>query len=117
MAVLCTAPAAGEEIIAIPSNRRWDVLTPPGKNADNDDYRPVLKQAGELLGEWRVHVAGIDVTGPLLVRLATDAPHEPFLRHVRESLRRPMDVVDLAYFLDDVLAAGEQGLRGKLVWV
>lgn len=117
MAVLGSAPGAGDEITAIPVNRRWDVLQAPAKNASYEDFRPIIRQAGELLGDWKLNVAGLTLTGPQLVRIADTAPEEPFLRHLRESLRRPFDLVDLALFLDDVLLAGDQGLRGKLVWV
>lgn len=101
----------------ISTNRTWDVLVPPKANATWDDYRPVIRRAGELFGDWRINVAGVRIDGPRLLELADGEPQEPFLRRVREVLRRPFDLEDFALFLDDVLAAGERGLRGHLVWV
>lgn len=95
-------------------NRTWDVLTAP---AGPDGERAVVRQAGELLGAWSLDVAGVELDGPALVKLADTAPDEPFLRVVRETLGRAIDLPDFLLFLDDVLAAGAQGRRGEPFWI
>lgn len=94
-------------------NRTWDVLSP----ATPATLRTRFQEAGARLGPWPLFVAGVVVDGPELQRLAKQAPDEPFVRVVREAWRRPVDVVDLLYFLDDVLRPEAQDLRGKRVYV
>ena len=79
--------------------------------------RRMMNKAGRLLGKWTLHLADVKVDGAFLQSLAVEAPNEPFLRVVRERFRRPIDLDDLLFFLDDVLRAGDRGLRGKLVWL
>jgi hypothetical protein len=100
-----------EPLEPIPTNRDWDVLTPA------DDLRAMLRQAGQQLGDWEIRLAGVEVDGPQLIEVADTAPGEPILRVVREALRRPIDLEDLLYFLDDVLAAGAAGRRGEPFYV
>lgn len=98
----------------IATNRTWDVLSPP---EGPEGARAVVRQAGELLGDWTLDVAGVELDGPALIALADKSPDEPFLRVVREELRRAIDLPDFLLFLDDVLAAGEQGRRGEPFWI
>ncbi len=104
-------------MVSIQVDRAWEILEPPKKKGDPDALRPVMRQAGELLATWRIHVGGSDLDGARLIAIADKKPDEPFLRLVREELRRPFDLEDLLLFLDDVLVAGDAGLRGKQVWV
>jgi len=105
-------PAAGRSLA---SDRRWDVLAGPGPGRS---LRERLREAGERLADWHIHLAGVALDGPGLVALAGQAPDEPILRVARETLARPVDLEDLLYFLDDVLRAGrDEGRRGELVWV
>ena len=104
------APLAEVSTMAI--NRRWENLEAP---TGPDQYRRALRQAGEKLGDWPIHLAGVRFSGPRLVELAEEARDEPILRVVREGLRRPIDLLDFLYFLDDVLTA--DGLRGRLLWI
>ncbi|MBW1809278.1 MAG: DUF241 domain-containing protein [Deltaproteobacteria bacterium] len=99
---------------SIPANRAWDVLKPGKKKPD---YRKLMTLAGQALGDWKFHFAGLDLDGKSLVQLAERTPDEPFLRQVREQFRLPLDLGDFIFFLDDLLLAGKNGLRGKLVWV
>lgn len=98
-------PAAPAPPIAV--NRTWEVLAPV------DDPRAAFRAAGEKLGSWTIAVAGANVDGPTLIRLAETAPDEPFTRVVREALVQPIDLGDFLYFLDDVLVAGAAGRRGE----
>ncbi len=98
----------------IPINRQWDVLE-VGK-ADPSS-REMFLQAGELLGSWAIYIDAVRFDGARLRKLAKQAPKEPFTRVVREGIRRPLDLEDFLYFLDDVLRAGPEGLRGELVWL
>ncbi len=95
-----------DPIPPIPVDRDWQALAP------SEDRRAMVRQAGQTLGDWEIDVAGVKVDGPFLVALADEAPDEPFLRVVRERFRRPVDLEDLLYLLDDVLVAGEAGRRG-----
>ena len=99
--------APPEPLAPIAMNRAWDVLTP------SDDRRAMLRQAGDALGDWTIRLSGIEVSGAKLIEVADTAPDEPILRVVRESLRRPFDLDDLLYLLDDVLLAGQKGRRGE----
>ncbi|MBN2495751.1 MAG: hypothetical protein JXR96_14255 [Deltaproteobacteria bacterium] len=80
-------------------------------------YRRMVARAGKLLGEWKITLADVEIDGAYLQALARKAPGEPFVRVIREQMRRPVDMDDLVFFLDDVLRAGRRGLRGKLVWM
>ncbi|MCB9685076.1 MAG: hypothetical protein H6738_07365 [Alphaproteobacteria bacterium] len=89
-------------------DRRWGILTDPG-----GDLRAATERAGEALGDWTIELSGVPLDGPTLIRIAQTAPDEPWERVLREQLRRPVDALDLLYFLDDVLVAGEAGRRGE----
>ncbi len=106
-----TAQAAAGERRFIKTNRELEVIKPCR------GLRSLYRQAGRLLGDWTIVVAGMEIDGPRLAEIAEKAPDEPFVRVVREDLRIPVDVDDFVYFLDDVLLAGKKGLRGKQVWV
>lgn len=98
----------------IPSNRSWDSLTVPSGTLQ---HRKLFFQAGQRLGRWHFYLDHIKFDAAKLKKLARTQPKQPFTRVVREQLRRPLDLLDFLYFVDDVLAAGQKGLRGKLVWV
>ncbi len=99
---------------SIPIDRKLQKLkVKPGPNSQ----RRMMNKAGKLLGDWSLNFSDIEVDGAYLQSLAVEAPNEPFLRVVRERFRRPIDLEDFLYFLDDVLVAGDRGRRGKLVWV
>ncbi|MCO4743145.1 MAG: hypothetical protein KC912_00050 [Proteobacteria bacterium] len=95
----------------LPVNGTLDVLE------QSADPRAAMAQAGTLLAEWSIHVAGEDIDGAYLTELAALHPDEPFTRVVREKMGRPVDVEDFVLFLDDVLAAGVAGRRGEPLWV
>lgn len=83
-------------------NRDLEIIKPRrGRQA----LRRQFEQAGKLLGNWKIVIAGIEIDGPRLVRISQSSPKEPFVRLVREDLRIPVDVADFVYFIDDVLAA------------
>lgn len=84
----------------LPIDRDWEVLRP------DDDPRAVLRQAGELLGDWTIELAGNAVDGAWLLELADTPDDEPILRAAREKTRQPLDLDDFLLFLDDVLVAG-----------
>jgi len=100
-----------EPLDPIAANRTWDVLTP------SEDPREMLWEAGEALGPWTIELAGVSLDGWDIAQLATARLDEPVLRVVREELGRPIDLTDLLYFLDDVVAAGQAGRRGEPFFV
>ncbi len=101
IACLGAALAADEPLAPIAADRSFTVLT------EADDRREMFAQAAEQLGEWAIELAGVDLTGGLLLQIASTPDDEPLLRSAREITARAVDVDDLLYFLDDVLAAGE----------
>lgn len=106
------ALAAAQATGGIPINRTWDRLEPP----DGDlDHRALFLQAGELLDRRPIYIDAVRFDRKMLRRLARASPKEPFLRVVREATRRPVDLEDLLYFIDDVLVARQKGLGA--VWV
>jgi hypothetical protein len=93
--------------VAIPKDcvRADRVLTVLPVFIDDKSQRFALRIAGEGLG----NTAGIDVAGAVINRdvlmvLANTKTSEPLLRQARERLGVAVDVEDLLYFLDDVLA-------------
>lgn len=95
----------------IQADREWEVLKA------EPDLRKAFRAAGEKLGSWKISLGGGDIDGQVLIDLSEKAPDEPFTRVVREELRKPLDLEDFLYFLDDVLVAGEAGRRGEPFWV
>jgi hypothetical protein len=94
------------------TNRHYEVLASETETVED---RPLLRRAGQLLGNWKIYLAGIPFDGPRLVALS-ETPG-PLLRSVRESFGRAIDLQDFLYFLDDVLKAGDQGRRGEDFYV
>jgi len=103
--------ASAQEAI-LSTDRRFERLPAPVA----DDWRPTLREAGRQLGAWRLEVSGVVVDGASLLAV-TDATDKELLRALRVQFRRPLDLEDFCYFLDDVLVAGVQGLRGRDVVV
>lgn len=104
--------AAEAEPGFIRADRYLELKTDRGRG-----LRQLLLQAAQELGDWRIELAGIVIDGPVLVRIADLATRGPLSRAAREVLSRPVDVTDLIYFLDDLLAAGRKGLRGQTVYL
>jgi hypothetical protein len=115
--LLATA-ADGAESAHLPrtlaANRSWDVLRP---SREPSGQRAVLEQAARELGDWQIHLAGVEIDGARLLAICRETRGEPILRAVREALLRPVDLDDFLLFLDDVLLAGRAGRRGELVWI
>ncbi len=114
LALLLSPQLLASPPTTIAANRSWEVLRPASGSID---HRALLRQAGQKLDRWVVVIDHVTLGGRRLKKLARRAPDEPILRVVREALRRPVDLDDLLLFLDDVLVAGAQGLRGKQVWL
>lgn len=111
--VLAAAWAGDEPPPPLATDRVWDVLEAP---EGPQDHRDRLRAAGTALGDWTLQLAGIDLDGPALIVLADEAPDEPFVRVLRESLRRPVDPEDLLRLLDDMLRDAEER-RGTTLFV
>jgi hypothetical protein len=109
----CEVASAAQAPATIAIDREWDVLRKPSRNPGR---RSLLLQAGELLGDWTINLAGQEITGEDLVTLSQTPQHESITRAVREYVRRPVDLDDFLYFLDDLLAKGES-LRGRTIWL
>ena len=90
-----------EPLLPIAADRQFTVLH------EEQDVRCKLQQAAWALDDWAIEVAGIQVDGPLLAKIAGAADDEPLVRAAREVLGRPVDLEDFVYFLDDVLEAGK----------
>jgi hypothetical protein len=104
---LLVSPAIAQTLAPVPADRAFEVLDGAA------DLRTRMRQAAEGLGTWSVTVAGVELDGPTLEKLADSHTDHAFTRVVREALRRPFDVEDLLLFLDDVLVAGAAGRRGE----
>jgi len=105
-----TPDPAAPPVDSIAVNRAWDVLT-------EGDPRTLLREAGDKLGDWTLTVAGARFDGAVLAEIADTPDGEPLVRAARERLRRPVDVEDLLWFVDDLLAADDGSLRGKRIWL
>jgi hypothetical protein len=112
-AVLAPLPLLAQEA-TIPVNRDWEMLP---DSTSPETWREGLAAAGSQLGDWSIHLAGVDFDGYRLAEIASTDPGLPFQRVLREQLRRPVDVLDFLLFLDDVLVAGESGQRGRVIWM
>ena len=82
-----------------------------------DDATQALLLASEQIGGWSIELAGVTIQRAVLADLAHPPEGEPLLRHVRETLGRPVDLDDLLYWLDDVVVAGGQGRSGEAWFV
>ena len=108
------APRTLPEQGSIPTNRVWDVLQVASGAIE---HRPLFVEAGEKLGDWSFYIDAMRVDGKRLKKVARKKTKDPFLRVVRENFGRPVDLDDFLYFVDDLLLAGQNGLRGNLVWI
>lgn len=98
----------------LPINRRWDTLAPPHSETGK---RQALLNASRLLNaEHTLRLAGARLTPGLLAKLSETPAGEPLVRAVRETLRRPIDLTDFLYFLDDVATASAD-TRKLGIWV
>lgn len=77
------------------------------------DAKSALATAAIEMGDWSIDLAGVPLDGGKLLVLSAPPGDEPLLRHVRETLGRPVDLDDLILFLDDVAVAGRSGRRGE----
>ncbi|MDH5180934.1 MAG: hypothetical protein OEZ39_02540 [Gammaproteobacteria bacterium] len=107
------AQSADFDPTTLSCNRQWDSL--PGD--PTLDPRTRFKKAAQLLGKREIRLAGLILNAEQLRQLAAIPANEPMTRGVREQLRRPIDVEDFLYFLDDVIHADKQGRLGKVVYV
>jgi len=110
LAVLAAHGAAADEapsaVEPIAIDRVLSVL-PAG------DPARALATAAKELGDWSIELAGLRIDAALLRKLAAAPGDEPLLRHVRETLGRPVDLDDFVLLLDDVARAGRAGRRGE----
>lgn len=102
--LLSVALAIAPSTTPLPLDRTLTVL-PEGETPAQ------LAAAAEKLADWEIELAGVPLDGPRLLALSTPPEGIGLTRHVRETLGRAVDPVDLVYFLDDVLAAEER--RGE----
>jgi len=106
LATLLLSPSvsrAADEPGVLEMNRKWDVLPQPTRKGGE---RRTLKAAAARLTTRNIDVAGVVIDSALLERIAASRSGESLTRVAREEMRRPVDVRDLCYFLDDVLAQG-----------
>lgn len=106
--------SAKDSKFTIEVDNKFQVLALDEKNPD---YRKAYKRAGELMGRWTINFAGVGVDGHDLARLAKRNPDEPFVRVLREGIKRPVDMHDFLLLLDDLLVAAKKGLWGKPVYI
>ena len=104
----CSAAAASARP-SVATDRDWDRLPPPGDGA----ARATLAAAADAIGDWPLRLAGVALDGDTLAALAATPPEEPLVRAARERLRRPVDLEDFLYLLDDLAEAEE--LRSRTV--
>lgn len=97
----------------VETDRAWDRLPAPEQHGP----RATLAAAADTLGDWPIRLAGVSLDRGLLADLAATPDHEPLLRAVRERVGRPVDLTDFLYLLDDLAAAGDNGLRGQTVYL
>ncbi|MCP4499761.1 MAG: hypothetical protein GY822_07345 [Deltaproteobacteria bacterium] len=69
--------------------------------------------AAAALGPWRLRLWDRFTGQEELQAIAENKSGQPFVRHAREVLQRPVDVRDFLLLLDDILAAGRGLLRGR----
>lgn len=110
LALLLTPTGAAASPLRIAINGAWDVL--PAGDSDAARRRALAK-AGKLLQGRTLHLTGIELSGSDLAELAQTAPNEPFVRMLRETLKRPIDPRDLLLFLDDVARASGSKLANQ----
>jgi hypothetical protein len=92
LALLALLPGA-----PLATDRNLDVLP--------EAPRAAFVQAAERLGDRALELAEAEIDAGVLRELAAPPEGEPLVRHVRETIGRPVDVEDFVLFLDDVLAA------------
>lgn len=108
-----SASTHAADIRAIPTDRAWDRLPPPEAHGP----RATLSAAAGAIQGWPIRLAGVEITAGLLGALAATPKDEPLPRAVREAVGRPVDLEDFLLLLDDLVAAGDNGLRGQPVYL
>ncbi len=104
-----------KELNFIETNRNWDILT--SRDANQFPLRKLYLQAAKELGNRSILFAGVEIDGKILHKIVQQSANEPFVRVLRETLRRPIDAQDFIFFLDDLILSWKQGLRAKSIWV
>lgn len=112
--VLCTLgrPALAANAPQLDTNRTWELFSAP---ADDEDRRSMLARAAVLLDGLSIDLAGVPLTPARLREIAETPSTEPLVRATREILRRPIDLEDFLYFLDDLALAKARGLKARQV--
>ncbi len=111
--IASAAVAADGDRRWIETDRAWDRLPAP----ERDGPRATLAAAADALGDWSIRLAGVALDRELLDDLAATPDDEPLRRAMRERIGRPVDLTDFLYLLDDLAAAGDNGLRGQTVYL
>lgn len=100
-----------EPVEVLNLNTEWDVLPEPKES----DYRATLAAAAKHFAPGQtVEIASATLDGEILEALAKTPRDEHLLAVARDKLRVAVDLLDLCYFLDDVIAAEAQA-RGEVV--
>jgi hypothetical protein len=86
----------------LPVDRVWEVVAPP---VGSEGQRNALRFVAQNLEGRTVELAGVSLTSERLHGWVRASADQPLLRVVREDTRRPIDLGDLLYLFDDVLAA------------
>lgn len=92
-------------------NRTWDRLEVEGAL----DARAMFAQVSERIGSQTIVLDGLEWDAAYFAKLARLEPNEPFLRVVRETTRRPIDLEDFLYFVDDVMVA--TATQARTIWL
>ncbi len=103
--------AAPDPVEVLDLNTEWDVLPEPKES----DYRATLAAAATHFAPGQtVEIASATLDGALLEELSKTPSDEHLLAVARNKLRVAVDLLDLCYFLDDVIAA-QAHQRGEVV--
>ncbi len=106
---LVAAHLAAASAPGLPTNRTWDRLD------GSRDARARFVQVAAELGEQTIVLDGVQWDADRFAKLARAHPDEPFVRVVREAIRRPLDLEDFLYFVDDVMVA--TATKTRSIWL
>jgi hypothetical protein len=106
-----------ERLLYLPVDRAFQMLSADPELKGDERRTALYADAARQLGDWKLELAGFDVTGATFAEIVRKVreEEEPLLRALREGVRRPVHPDDLLYFLDDVLRAGRGVLAGRQV--